>query len=134
MMDETVSAGTEGGAATLASRPRKEEPGEDREACKEPCSIPFIMFREDWKVFAPGTFFSALAVIEKDEGAFMAHSPSLPGAVSQGDSAEEALKNLKEALAGCIEAYLESKEDIPWVRDAAFEGEAVVKKWINVDV
>jgi predicted RNase H-like HicB family nuclease len=42
-----------------------------------------------------------------DEGGFTAHVPSLPGCVSEGDSKEEALSNIKEA----IQLYLEPVED-----------------------
>jgi predicted RNase H-like HicB family nuclease len=37
------------------------------------------------------------------EGGFTVYVPSLPGCISQGDTREEALKNIKEA----IELYLE---------------------------
>jgi len=44
-------------------------------------------------------------VIEaQDEGGYTVYVPSLPGCVSQGDSMQEALDNIKEA----IELYLES--------------------------
>lgn len=42
-----------------------------------------------------------------EEGGFTVHVPSLPGCISEGDSKEEALKNIKEA----IELYLEAVED-----------------------
>lgn len=43
-------------------------------------------------------------VLEKsDEGGYTAYVPSLPGCISEGDSKEEALKNIQEA----IELYLE---------------------------
>lgn len=42
-----------------------------------------------------------------DEGGFTVHVPSLPGCISEGDSKENALKNIKEA----IELYLEPVED-----------------------
>ncbi len=42
-----------------------------------------------------------------EEGGFTVHVPSLPGCISEGDSKEEALKNIKEA----IELYLEPVED-----------------------
>lgn len=46
-------------------------------------------------------------LIELDEdGVFVAEVPSLPGCISQGNSREEALNNIKEAIA----AYLESLE------------------------
>ncbi|BEG57351.1 HicB-like domain-containing protein [Helicobacter sp. NHP21005] len=46
------------------------------------------------------------AVIEKDEHGYFAFVPSLQGCMTQGDSYEEALENIKEAA----ELYLESLE------------------------
>jgi predicted RNase H-like HicB family nuclease len=42
-----------------------------------------------------------------EEGGYTAIVPSLPGCISEGDSREEALLNIKEA----INLYLESVED-----------------------
>jgi predicted RNase H-like HicB family nuclease len=42
-----------------------------------------------------------------DEGGFTALAPSLPGCISEGNTREEALANIKEA----IELYLEPVED-----------------------
>jgi len=42
-----------------------------------------------------------------EDGGYTAIVPSLPGCISEGDSKEEALLNIKEA----IELYLESVED-----------------------
>jgi predicted RNase H-like HicB family nuclease len=39
-----------------------------------------------------------------EEGGYTAHVPSLPGCISEGNTREEALKNIKEA----IELYLEA--------------------------
>jgi predicted RNase H-like HicB family nuclease len=47
-------------------------------------------------------------VLEKqEEGGYTVYVPSLPGCISQGDTREEALKNIKEA----IELYLEADEN-----------------------
>jgi len=47
-------------------------------------------------------------VLEKaEEGGYVIYVPSLPGCVSQGETKEEALRNIKEA----IELYLESPEE-----------------------
>ena len=52
-------------------------------------------------------------VLEKsDEGGFTAHVPSLPGCISEGDSEEEAIKNIQEA----VELYLEPVDD-DWIFD-----------------
>jgi len=37
------------------------------------------------------------------EGGFTALVPSLPGCISEGDSREEALANIREAIALCLE-------------------------------
>lgn len=42
-----------------------------------------------------------------EEGGFTVYVPSLPGCISEGDTEEEALKNIREA----IELYLEPVED-----------------------
>ena len=42
-----------------------------------------------------------------DEGGYTAIAPSLPGCITEGDTKEEALKNVREA----IELYLEPVED-----------------------
>jgi len=42
-----------------------------------------------------------------EEGGYVVYVPSLPGCISEGDSKEEALKNIKEA----IELYLEPIEN-----------------------
>jgi len=42
-----------------------------------------------------------------DEGGFTAYVPALPGCISEGDTKEEATRNIREA----IELYLEPVED-----------------------
>jgi len=42
-----------------------------------------------------------------DEGGFTVYVPSLPGCISEGDSIEDSLSNIQEA----IELYLEPVED-----------------------
>ena len=47
-------------------------------------------------------------VLERsDEGGYTVYVPGLPGCISEGDTKEEALKNIREA----IELYLEPVED-----------------------
>ena len=46
---------------------------------------------------------------EQDEGGFTVYVPSLPGCISQGETKEEALKNIKEA----IELYVKSSPAPP---------------------
>jgi predicted RNase H-like HicB family nuclease len=44
----------------------------------------------------------AIVLESSDEGGFTAYVPALPGCVSEGDSRDEALANIREA----IELYL----------------------------
>ncbi|RLA78913.1 MAG: type II toxin-antitoxin system HicB family antitoxin [Deltaproteobacteria bacterium] len=56
-----------------------------------------------------------------EEGGYTAYVPALPGCISEGETIEEALKNIKEA----IELYLEPVED-DWV----IEEGALVKELV----
>jgi predicted RNase H-like HicB family nuclease len=45
-----------------------------------------------------------LATLEPDEtGMLVAECPSIPGCISQGRTEAEALENIREAIAGCLE-------------------------------
>jgi|TARA_B100002003_G_C13981697_1_gene474724 predicted RNase H-like HicB family nuclease len=44
---------------------------------------------------------------EQEEGGFTVHVPSLPGCISEGDTVEELIKNIREA----IELYLDVELD-----------------------
>jgi len=45
-----------------------------------------------------------LTTLERDEdGVWIAECPSIPGCVSQGDTRQEALSNIREAIALCLE-------------------------------
>ena len=51
------------------------------------------------------------------EGGYTAYAPALPGCISQGETREEAIKNIKEA----IELYLE-----PDTKEQGYNGEKIV--------
>jgi len=46
-------------------------------------------------------------LVPSEEGGYTVYVPSLPGCISEGDTREEALKNIREA----IDLYLETVED-----------------------
>ena len=49
-----------------------------------------------------------MATLDRDEdGIWVAECPSIPGCVSQGDSRDEALANIREAIAACLEVRAE---------------------------
>lgn len=59
-------------------------------------------------------------VIEKaDDGSYSIWVPDLPGCVSCGDTRDEALNNISEAIRGHVETLREFGEPIPPVRSSA---------------
>jgi antitoxin HicB len=53
-------------------------------------------------------------IVEQDEdGVFVAEAPALPGCVSQGASREEAVANVKDAIAGYLASLEKHGEPVP---------------------
>jgi len=50
---------------------------------------------------------------ESDGGGYLATVPDLPGCMSDGETPEEALKNVQDAIVSWIEAAKEWKQEIP---------------------
>ena len=48
-----------------------------------------------------------------EDGYFVAECPSLPGCISQGKTREDAIANIKEAIAGYIAALQEDDLPVP---------------------
>ena len=49
-----------------------------------------------------------VVTLTQDEGRmWVAECPSIPGCVSQGESREEAIENVREAIAACLETRAE---------------------------
>lgn len=60
------------------------------------------------------TAYDYKVIIEPDEtGGYVVTCPSLPGCYSQGDTVEDALRNIKEAILLCIEDLEAEGEKIP---------------------
>jgi predicted RNase H-like HicB family nuclease len=56
-----------------------------------------------------------------EEGGFWAEVPALPGCISEGDTYEETLANIREAAAGWLEVADERTKLIPETRLAEVE-------------
>jgi len=53
-------------------------------------------------------------LMDKNEsGGYTVTVPSLPGCISQGDTCDEALKNIEEAITGYIETLKLLKKPVP---------------------
>ncbi|MBI1319207.1 MAG: type II toxin-antitoxin system HicB family antitoxin [Candidatus Hydrogenedens sp.] len=48
------------------------------------------------------------AIVHKaEEGGFWAEVPAIPGCVTQGDTLDELRANLTEAIAGCLDSFVD---------------------------
>jgi len=54
-----------------------------------------------------------IIIAQDEDGMFVAECPSLPGCISQGKTRAEAIKNIKDAIAGYIESLQKHGEPIP---------------------
>jgi predicted RNase H-like HicB family nuclease len=53
-------------------------------------------------------------LVEQDEdGVFVAECPALPGCISQGSTRDEAVANIKDAIAGYLESLRKHHEPVP---------------------
>lgn len=49
----------------------------------------------------------------EEDGGYSVYCPALPGCVSQGDTYEEALSNIKEAITGYIKSLIDDNLPLP---------------------
>jgi predicted RNase H-like HicB family nuclease len=52
-------------------------------------------------------------VHDAEEGGYWAEVPSIPGCATQGETFEELLHNLYDAIEGCLSVDIEPHEEIP---------------------
>ncbi len=64
--------------------------------------------------------FTVILKTDEEDGGYVAECPAVPGCISEGDTVEEALANIKEAIEGCLESL--TARQLP----APSEGEVIV--------
>jgi antitoxin HicB len=71
----------------------------------------------------------------EEEGGYSAVVPFLPGVVTQGETVDETLENVREAFRGVVAEYTENGEDIPWRDEIVCQKpHDAIEKWILVNV
>ena len=80
-----------------------------------------------------GVFRCEVRFQEESDGGFSVYVPALPGVASQGNSLEEAERNIREALSGALETYLSYKKPIPWLDQYPVRAETDISKWVLVN-
>jgi predicted RNase H-like HicB family nuclease len=79
------------------------------------------LFTVPWERRGGGMKFKVI-LEPSEEGGFTVYVPSLPGCISEGDTQEDALKNIREA----IELYLEPVDDDMFLTESKEMKEIVV--------
>jgi predicted RNase H-like HicB family nuclease len=54
-----------------------------------------------------------IVVFPGEDGYFVAECPSLPGCISQGETKEQAILNIREAISAYIEALMQDGYPVP---------------------
>lgn len=57
--------------------------------------------------------FKVILTEDREDGGYNVNCPSLPGCYSQGDTVNEALKNITEAIEAYLESLEKAKEPLP---------------------
>jgi antitoxin HicB len=57
--------------------------------------------------------FKVLLEPDVDSGGYVVSCPALPGCYTQGDTIDEALENIEEAILLCLEDMMAQNEPIP---------------------
>jgi antitoxin HicB len=57
--------------------------------------------------------YTVILTPDAEDGGFVAECPVIPGCVSEGDTVEETLANIKEAIEACLETLAARQEPIP---------------------
>jgi len=69
-------------------------------------------------------------VIEQDEdGIYVADCPALKGCYAQGDTFEEAMKNIKDVIKMCLEELKEERKKV----DLKYP-EVIGMKWVEITI
>ena len=63
----------------------------------------------------------SVIVHDAEEGGYWAEVPALPGCYSQGESVDDALENVKEAIALYLEVLANEDANIPVDSDVVFQ-------------
>jgi predicted RNase H-like HicB family nuclease len=74
-----------------------------------------------------------LPELPEDGGGFSVFAVTLGGAVSQGNTEAEALANIAEAIAACLEVYQDEGMPIPWQASIPEQHEPTAfGRWVEV--
>lgn len=57
--------------------------------------------------------FTVILTPDAEDVGYVAECPAIPGCISEGDTVELALANIKEAIEGCLESLAAHQQEMP---------------------
>ena len=87
-----------------------------------------------WGKPEPSEYRCEIRLCPEREGGYSVYLPELPGVVSEGENAEESVRNIAEALRGAVRTYRKENQPIPWQKDAKMMQQGESRFWIVVSV
>jgi antitoxin HicB len=87
----------------------------------------------NWNQYSKIVYECRVYICPDETGGFYAYIANLPGVVSEGDTIEEAIENVREAFAGVVASYRDSGEPIPWTLEVEPIPEKATEKRIVMD-
>ena len=57
--------------------------------------------------------FTVILTPDQEDGGYTAECPAIRGCISEGNSVEETLANIKEAIEGCLESLAARQQPLP---------------------
>lgn len=57
--------------------------------------------------------FTVLLTPDAEDGGYVAECPIIPGCISEGDTLDETLANIKDAIEGCLESLAANNQALP---------------------
>lgn len=79
------------------------------------------------------TAYRCCILLSPEDDGYCVRAADLAGVVSEGDTVDEAVRNIKEAYAGAIESYLAHGDPIPWLVPPRDPEENEQCLWIELD-
>lgn len=71
-------------------------------------------------------------ILLQEEGGYSVYAATLPGVASQGETEDDALHNITEALEGVLATYREQDQEIPWSEETAQKPRNAEVRWVVV--
>ena len=88
----------------------------------------------EWKEYQGNVYRCPVHLIHEEDGRYSVIAASLPGVASFGNTEQDGLRNIQEALAAAISNYKEDHESIPWLEEPREPEPGMIVRWVIVHV